>query len=475
MYCTNSTQNMFVLPGRLRICITGLNGNRKFADNIDRYLSGVQGIRKITANQYTGNVLVFFTEEYIDILSIEKLIYEARYKIDFEDAELLKQTSRVHYRNPAHEQLETEKNIKGVYHKLIPIVFSVSLLSFIASGNLLLPLSVLVLTNPYMLGLSSRVALRSAAANARLNGILVNNPSKLEVAGKADTVVFEMTDFLTTGKCKVSNIIPIGRNSVNRILMLAASCARNSEGPVADALVGEAENRKLELKHVSGSSFCIERGISCMIDGKDVFVGSKKQLTGRSLFTGSHLVNERKIRHLGQYPVFVAYNRKIIGVFGFQYNINENCVPAIEAMRETGIEDIKIITEEDEETVKNIALEAGIDSYDADLEPESKMGKIAELIGEGRTIALINKNSDMNSDFVITNGDLRSIPKIIGLSKYTMEVVSQSYIISLGLDAVGILLVFTNSITPYTALLYKFVNSFIILLNARKPVKYKIN
>lgn len=612
MYYANIAQNIFILPGRLRICIRGLKGNNNFAKNIDHYLSGIAGITKVTTNHYTGNVLVLFSEEHIKISSIENIIYEIKSKMNSSSLEseqsskilpfpkdnlsikstpilgimacsgllaywvvnksfplsrkngmlplaislfagypilrkgvgILKQTRRVNYHlilgltaligifinqsafgllalltayatgfveelvnrkaairianDPINEQLELEKAINSVYRKLIPIVFAVSAFLFISSGNLLIPLSVLVLMFPYIIYPSILVTLRTAAANAYSNGIIINNQSKLELVGKVDTIVFDNTGLLTSGKCKVANIIPTGRNSKNRILMLAASCGQNIEDPIAKALVEEAANRNLEHKYASNTRVCMERGISCIIDNKDFNIGNKKQFTGKKLFTGSNLTNERRLKHLGQYPVFVAYNHKIIGVIGFLYAINENCIPAIEAIRETGIENIKILSEENEEIVKTIALEVGIDDYDANLQYESKTEKIAELKKQGRTIALVNQglndcqpiqNADISitilktgsepiykcSDFVITNSDIRSIPQIIDQSKYIREVLSQNYIISLGVDAIGVILVLTSSITPYSALLYKFLNSIIVLLNARKPTKYKIN
>ena len=123
---------------------------------------------------------------------------------------------------------------------------------------------------------------------------------------------------------------------------------------------------------------------------------------------------------------------------------------------------------------------------------------MVELNAQGRKIALISKgvnccsqiqisdvaiifsntNVDLKHecwDFTITNNDLSLIPKIIELSKYTKEVIWQNCIISSGLDAIGMILLLTKAITPYSALLYKFANSIIVLLNARKPVNYRFN
>lgn len=496
MYYANSAQNMFILPGRLRICIKGLNGDRKYAGGIQNYLSGMKGIKKITANPYTGNVLVFFNEEYIDIFTIEKLIHETKLKMNSAVTTTVQDSACIPTQKGNADIKNT--NIKSVYGKLIPIVSILSLIAFVVSGNLLALLSTLVMLYPFIVYPSALLTLKSAAANTYLKGIIINNLSKLELALNTDTVVFSNTGLLTTGRYKVSNIIPEGRSSENRVLMLAASCGKKSNDPTAKVLMEEAANRNLELKYASNTSVCANQGISCMIDKKEVLVGNKKQLAARNLFTANNLANERKLRHLGQYPVFVAYNNKIIGIIGFRYTINKNCIPAIEEMRQVGIESIKIITEENEEMVRSIALETGIESFEANLKPESITEKIAKLKGEGRTIALIKdrlndctskQTADISisvlnnsngltyeySDFVIINGDLSLIPRLIELSKYTGEVISQNYIISLGLDAIGIILVLTGSISPYTALLYKLANSLFILLNARKPLKYKIN
>lgn len=482
---------MFILPGRLRIYVKGLTGNNEFADKIAHFLSCKKGIKKVSANQYTGNVLVFFREDFIDVSYIEKLIYGINSKIDCTSLEVdLNSTSL-----PIKKGFpDIEKKIKSIYNKLIPIVFTFSSISFIASGNPLVPLSALVLVCPYMIYLSTQVTLRSAVAIAYLNGININNPSKLEIASKIDTLVFDNTALLTTDKCKVSNIISSGSYSENRILMLAASCGQNIDDPIFKALVEEASNRNLELKHASNVRVCEKRGISCIIGNKGFNIGNKKQFNGKNLFTVNHLINERKLKHFGQYPVFVEYNHKIIGVIGFLYAIDKNCILAIEAVRETGIENIKIVSEENEELVKYIALKVGIDSYDANLQYESKLEKIAELKCEGKIIALVqnglhncepNQFADIgitmtktNSeyfDFVIANDDLMAVSQIINISKHARAIISQNCIISIGLDAIGIILVLTNSITPYSALLYKFINSFIVLLNASKPVKYQTN
>ena len=486
---------MFYLPGRLRIYVKGLYGNGKFAERINQCLTGMKGIKKAAANQYTGNLLVFFSEEDISISYIEKEIHEIMSEMDSDESE---PEQNLKYNQSEINNPAIIENIKRVYNKLIPLVFAACSIFFIVSGNLLVPLSVLVLVHPYMVYLSAYITLRSAAANAYLSGIFINSPARLELAAEADTIVFDSTGLLTSGKYEVSDIITSSRTSRNRILLLAASCCRNSEDPIAKSLVEEAAKRNLELMGVSNAKVCTEKGISCNIDNKHVQIGSRKQFAEKDIFTGTHIINERKLKHFGQYPVFVAYDHKIIGLIALQSVIEKGCIPAIEAMREAGIEDIRIISEENEEIVKNIALAAGIESYEANLNLESKMERIAELADEGRIVGLIRSefldyepmqasaiciaffgpNSDLDSeysDFVIFDNDLRIIPQMIGLSKFTREVVLQNCIISLGLDAIGVILVLTNAITPYMALLYKLANNLVVMLNARKPVNYKIN
>ncbi len=489
MYYANSAQDMFILPGRLRISIKGLRGNAKFAERINGRLSDTAGIEHAAASRHTGNVLVFFYKEQIDAAAIKRLIYEAAHPADAALPEAV--------RHPADiGNLQAVRNVDRVYSKAVPIVIAASSFFFAASANLLAPLAILALIHPYMVYLSSRITLRSAAAAAESKGIRIIEPSKLETAADTDIVVFDGTGLLTGGSCKVEAIVPAGRYSENRVVALAASCWQNRDEPLAKALLEEASHRRLELKEASNMRIGRDGRTTCSIDGKEVLIGNKRQLSGKNLIGGMNPVSERRLRQSGQYPVYVALNRKIIGLIGFTCSVDDSSIRAVEALRETGVEEIALISEESPEAMGNIAFEAGIDSCSSDLSLEDMAESVSDFKACGKRVAIItgrhcnipgnaadivisfsdahDSPAERKPDFVITQKDLRLAPELINLGKYSREVVLQNCIISLGADAIGVIAVFAGILTPYWAVFYKLASSIIVLLNASRPAYYKI-
>lgn len=497
MYYANAAAHMFVLPGRLRIRIRGLVGNRRLEESIRDSLSGCKGIRSVAANRYTGNVLVLFEEKRITAPAIERLIGEAGQTT----APVVRTAGQNLARSPVRRNGADTKGpfglAAGLFRKLTPIVFGVSSVFFIARGDFLTPLAVLALMDPGADKRTARAALRLASANASSSGTAVNNPAALGTAGRANAVVFDNTGLITAGPYRVTSVIPSGKNGESRILMLAASCGQNAGSPIGDALAEEAAGRKIELKKASAVAMSNQRGMSCLIDGQEVLVGSRHQLAEKIPLDGSHLIKEKKLQHLGQYPVFVAFNHKAIGAVGFCRAVDERSVPAIEAMRAAGVGTVKIITEENEDMVRPIAFDAGIESFEAGLSPEVKIQRIAALKEGGGAVALVRDgwgecrpgqaaditiavlDSDSgpacrSADFVITDGDLLRIARLVELGKYTEEVSAQNRILSLGLGAIGVILLLAGRMAPYAALLYKFANSCIVWLNTSKIRKYKM-
>ncbi|MBC8062211.1 MAG: cation-translocating P-type ATPase [Clostridiaceae bacterium] len=515
MYYANYEENMFVLPGRLRIYIKGLNGNSKLAENIIRGLLIANGIKKVLANQYTGKVLVTFNEECINILNIKKLIFDAVTRNEHDEAYLpaekgitaLKQrklttaallekpkymAGSIFFPKSKSHQIQNNTNL---IYKIAPLIFTVASIYFAISGKFLAALSVIVLISTYTIYPISLLSLRAAARNALSRGITINNPAALEIVKNVDTIVFENIDVLVRDNYSVSKIIPTGVVSEKRVLMLAAACANKNENPMAAAFLKEAVIRNINPLSASNIHFSSHNEISFIVNGKEVIIGNKNQFEARDIFTGSHFEDEKKMLNLGQYPVYVAYDNKNIGIIGLQFDLGQRCISAIEAIRETGIEHIEIFSHHEEIMVRNIAYELGIEHYYANLQFEEKKARISNLKKQGRFIALICDaisngehnhspaigmvilNSDGISvdnywDYVITNGDLNSISKIITLEKYTSEVIMQNYIFSLGFDTITLLLLLTNSITPYWALVYKLVSSVIVIVNANKPEKF---
>lgn len=598
---------MFLLPGRLRIAIKGLRGNRLFAGRIEDTLKKMKSIEKACANPYTGRVLVIFDEAGTDASSIEAAIQSIRKfgKIPEQPEEqnpslpiVAEKRSRVaikpllvlgggmvavwaachrqfarqfvkknralvgasvflsaliilgkgyrQYRQTkqinsdlvlgmsalasllmrqapfglfitllalAAEQLEApgllykalpqqardttsiEKQIWQRYRRIIRPVALLSVLSAIILKNPAVILASLAIITPYTLSPSIRALMAAMADQSEKRGIIIHSPAKAIQASKLDTVVLTHTDILTQGNMRVQTVIPEGTHTENQVLTLAASCGQKGADSSSRALVSEAQDRRLAIKHVYHQRYDSLTGLSCLLDQKEILIANRRQLRGHHLYTAGLLMNERRLRHSGQYPLFIVHNHKVIGMVGLRGELAAQSLEGLEALRETGIRSIHLLSEENPDFIESIARDAGLDQLEGHLGDQDRHRRIEEWIGEGRSVAVITHkpytakdeqlehlsilidpagHTESYSDIVLTQGDLRDIRWLIDLGKYANQIMQQNVILTLGLNAVVVSLVLSGALTPCTGLFMKLINSAAVLLNAKRVDSYKV-
>ena len=279
----------------------------------------------------------------------------------------------------------------------IPTVLTIALLSFavwyLILGNTLLfsltaLISVLVIACPCALGLATPTAVTVGVGRGAELGVLVKNGEALEISEKLTTIVFDKTGTLTKGKPEVTDIIGTGIDDLE-LLKLAASVEKNSQHPLAEAVVKRAQEEGIELEETEGFDTFGGKGVIAKIAGNEVLIGN------RALFDERHISYpeeaEEAISRLeteGKTAILVALDGAIRGIIAIADTLKEGTKEAIKALKEMNLQVI-MITGDNLRTAHAIAEQIGIEQVLAEVLPQDKAAEVKKLQERGEVVAFV--------------------------------------------------------------------------------------
>jgi len=221
-------------------------------------------------------------------------------------------------------------------------------------------ISILVVACPCALGLATPTAVTVGVGRAAEFGILIKNGDTLENAGKIDVAAFDKTGTITEGQPEVDDIICYGI-SENELVELAASVEKNSNHPIAKAIVRKANNMNLELNQTSSFENITGKGLKAQVDDKDVLAGNKKLLESQNIEIPQSVLEEyENLENLSKTIIFVAIDGAVKGILSLSDKIKANSKRTIEELHKMGIETY-MLTGDNKKTALNVASQvAGI-------------------------------------------------------------------------------------------------------------------
>ncbi|MDD4136460.1 MAG: copper-translocating P-type ATPase, partial [Methanoregula sp.] len=249
-------------------------------------------------------------------------------------------------------------------------------------------ISILVVACPCALGLATPTAVTVGVGRGAELGILIRNGEALEVAGKVTTVVFDKTGTLTKGKPEVTDVIPVGIPD-GTLLTLAASVEKNSQHPLAVAVVKAAQERGIKIE-VSGDFDTFGgRGVAATVLDETVLIGNRAFLNEKSVAIPDEI--ESRIAALeqeGKTAVLVAAGGRISGVIAIADTLKATTKDAIAGLREMGI-GVAMITGDNRRTADAIARQIGIERVIAEVLPQDKEAEVKALQAKGEIVAFV--------------------------------------------------------------------------------------
>jgi Cu2+-exporting ATPase len=253
-----------------------------------------------------------------------------------------------------------------------------------ADSALVRVITVLVIACPHALGLAIPLVVSISTERAARGGVLVKDRAALERMRTVDTVLFDKTGTLTKGEPAISHIATTGV-AEERVLALAAAAEADSEHPLARAIVTAARDRGLQVPPAADFRASSAVGVTATVDGRTVAVGGPHLLAEHDL---PALPEARGWAETGSTVLHVLVDGRIVGVIGVADEVLAESRQAVDALHALGIE-VVMITGDAEAVAEAVATELGIDRVFANVRPEHKSEKVAELQRQGRVVAMV--------------------------------------------------------------------------------------
>ena len=361
--------------------------------------------------------------------------------------------------------------VSGIFVPVVLGIAAATLVVWLAAGSQFMPFSyaltygllnfvgVLVIACPCALGLATPTAIIVGVGKGAQKGILIKNAESLEKLHKINTIVVDKTGTITKGKPEVTDIIladPVG-NGPNRVLSLIASLEKNSEHPLAVAVVEKANEEKAGFLEVDDFEIIEGKGLKGTIDGVQYHAGNLRLMEELNISYDSELIT--KLSKQGKTPVIFANNKEVIATIAIADTIKDSSIEAVKQLHRLGIK-VVMLTGDNINTAKFIAEQVKIDRVFAEVLPQDKANKIKELQSQGFVVAMAGDGindapalaqSDVgiamgtgtdvaieSADIILLAGDISKIPKAVKLSKQTMAVIKQNLFWAFIYNTIGI-------------------------------------
>jgi Cu+-exporting ATPase len=350
----------------------------------------------------------------------------------------------------------------------VPAVIAVAVIAFVIwwavgpapslAHAMIAAVSVLIIACPCALGLATPMSITVGVARGAQAGVLIRDAEALEGLEKIDTLVLDKTGTLTEGKPAVVHIDPAEGYDESRILTIAASLEQHSEHPLATAIVGAARDRGLTLTAPTDFNAQSGKGITGLLDGRRITVGSEKLLEDQ---TRSAQWTERAdaARRNGATVVFVIEADRIAGAIAIADPIKATTPAALDALRKDGLR-IVMLTGDHELVAQSVADRLSIDEVHANVLPSEKGDQIRRLRDEGRRVAMagdgvndapalaeadigiaMGTGTDVaieSANVTLVKGDLTGIVRARQLSTATMRNIRQNLFLAFVYNSVGV-------------------------------------
>jgi Cu+-exporting ATPase len=383
----------------------------------------------------------------------------------------------------------------------VPVVFGIALLSGIIwlllgysfAFALSVFVAVLIIACPCALGLATPTAVMMGTGLAAQKGILIKSSKALEIAKNIDIVVFDKTGTLTKGEPVVTETIPVGGFLEKDILQIAASVERNSEHPLAQAIVNKAKEENVDLSEAKDFQAIPGKGVEAVLGKDKILLGTRKLMQDNKIKTDEIESQMVLLETQGKTAMILAVGKNLVGIIAVADVLKENSKEAVDRLHKMGKE-VAMITGDNRRVGEAIAKQVGIDRVLAEVLPQGKSDEIKKLQAEGKVVAMcgdgindapalaqadlgiaLGSGSDVameTGEIVLIKDDLRDVVASIDLSKYTLKKIKQGLFWAFAYNVIGIPLAAFGFLNPSIAAGAMAFSSVSVVLNALSMKRY---
>ena len=364
--------------------------------------------------------------------------------------------------------------IQGLADKVaswfVPAVIAIAVITLIVwvligpqprlASGIVNAVAVLIIACPCALGLATPMSVMVGVGRGAQAGVLIKKAEAIELMEKVRTLVVDKTGTLTEGKPTVTQIITSDSIPEDDLLAFAAAVERNSEHPLARAVVETATKRGLKIPAVANFESTTGGGVIGCVGEKRVVVGKPKFLEEQSVREIDALVRcAADLQMQGNSVIFVGFNDRAAGVIAVSDPIKQTTPGAIEHLHQLGIK-IIMLTGDDERTARAVAQKLSIDEVEAGIEPQHKHERVRALREQGNVVAMagdgindapalaaadvgiaMGTGTDVameSAGITLMKGDLRGIDKAVRLSRAMMRNIRQNLFFAFIYNSLGV-------------------------------------
>jgi Cu2+-exporting ATPase len=352
--------------------------------------------------------------------------------------------------------------------------------------------TVMVISCPHALGLAVPLVVAVSTSMSARRGLLIRNRAAFERARLIDTIVFDKTGTLTEGRFGVTDLLPFGGTSEDEVLRLAAAVEQHSEHPIAAGIVRSAQDRGTDPAASEHFEAITGRGVQGNVDGRRIRILSPGALRHEGLSAPTHEGDE--LARQGKTVVYVVRDEEVVGALALADVIRPSSREAVRILHDMEIE-VVMLTGDKREVAEWVAADIGLDRVFAEVLPDQKSAKIAELQEEGRTVAMagdgvndapalakadvgiaIGAGTDVaieTADIVLVNSDPRDAVAVIRLANATYRKMVQNLWYAAGYNviaiplAAGVLAWAGIILSPAVGAVLMSLSTVVVAINAR--------
>jgi Cd2+/Zn2+-exporting ATPase len=361
----------------------------------------------------------------------------------------------------------------------LPTVLVLAIIAFLASGNIKVAVSVLLVACPCAFAIATPTAVTAGIANMARRAVLIKGGIFLELAQKMDVLLVDKTGTFTFGKPKVVDVVAFNGISEVEVLRLAAIAEKYSEHPLARSVMACAKERGIEVPDPDEFNIEVGMGVTAKLDGKEILVGKNKFLQDKGVCVAEYIdyaISEQTEQ--GKTAILVANDMKPLGLISIADEIRPETTRAIASLKAMGIKKIIMLTGDNHKVAKSVAEEIGVDDFQAELLPEQKLqfveklqkqGSVVGMIGDGINdapalaladvgIAMGAAGTDVaveTADVTLMNDDLSRVVNFMDMSRKVMSRIKLNIFFSMFYNVIGFILAGFGILTPIVAVLFQ--------------------
>jgi Cu+-exporting ATPase len=390
--------------------------------------------------------------------------------------------------------------ISGIF---VPIVVGIAVIAFLVWYFFVTPgdfaealekaIAILVIACPCALGLATPTSIMAGSGRAAELGILFKGGEHLEQTHKIDVIILDKTGTVTKGKPELTDVLTSDNEA--DFLRLVGAAEKNSEHPLAEAIVTGIQERNIPLPGTESFEAIPGYGIKAAVEGKELLIGTRRLMEKFEVDARHAYETMARLEEGGKTAMLVAIDNRYAGIVAVADTIKDTSKAAVTRLKKMGIQVI-MITGDNERTAKAIAAQVGIDHVLAEVLPEGKAEEVKKLQAAGKKVAMVGDGindapalatADIGmaigtgtdvameaADVTLMRGDLSSIPDAIYMSRKTMSNIKQNLFWALGYNTLGIPIAAIGLLAPWVAGAAMALSSVSVVLNALRLQRVKM-